>query len=138
MPFVLQTSGSYRWPMVFDMPIDGGRYRRETLELEFRRLPQSRVEEITAVEVDLQHAIRTGADNMRELMGTARIHASEIVCGWSGILECDGGDEIPFSKSALDQLLEIPGMASLILQTYQESFPKAKAKNSQAPQSSGS
>jgi hypothetical protein len=120
------------------MPADGGKYRRETLDLEFRRLPQSRVEKIMAAEVELHHAVRTGADNVPELMAIVRAHAAEVVCGWRGMLESDGGPEVPFSETSLQVFLDLPGVAQIILSVYSDSLPKAKEKNSRAPRTSGS
>ena len=138
MPFVLQASPTYWWPVQFEMPIDGGKYRRETLDLEFRRLPQSRVEKIMAAEVELHHAVRTGAENVPELMTIVRGHAAEVVCGWRGLLESDGGPDVPFSETSLQTFLDLPGVAQIILSVYSDSLPKAKEKNSRAPRTSGS
>ena len=138
MPFVLQASPTYWWPVPFEMPVDGGKNRRETLDLEFRRLPQSRVEKIMAAEVELHHAVRTGADNVLELMAISRAHAAEVVCGWRGMLDVDGGVEVPFSETSLQIFLDLPGIAQIILSAYSDSLPKAKEKNSRAPRTSGS
>lgn len=129
MAFVLQLSPSYTWPVPFDMPIDGGKFRRESFEAVFKRLPQSRIEEIMAAEQALRVAYERGSGEIKELMNAARDHAAEILVGWSGIKEVDGGEDLPFSKRALKQLLEVPMMAGAILQAYGDSLQKAKSKN---------
>lgn len=138
MAFILQTSPTYWWPITFEIPIDGNRYRRETFEVEFNRLPQSEVEAIMATELEAQRAIQSGADNTRELLALARTHAERVIAGWRGILDTDGGEPVPFSVTALRQLLEVPNMATVILQVYGESVNKAKVGNSKASPSTGS
>lgn len=132
MAFVLQSEGTYWWPVSIETPSStgAGKYRRETFELEFLRLPQSRVEEIMAGEYELRCAMaRNDFDEIKKLIGVARQHASEIVVGWRGILEKDGGEEIPFSITALEKLLQVPGMPGIIVSTYADTIPKAKEKN---------
>jgi hypothetical protein len=132
MAFVLQSEGTYWWPLSIETPSSTGtgKYRRETFELEFRRLPQSRVEEIMAGEYELRCAMaQNDFPEIKKLIGVAREHAAEVVVGWRGILEKDGGEEIPFSITALENLLQVPGMPGIILATYGETIPKAKEKN---------
>jgi hypothetical protein len=129
MAFVLTQKATYSWPVSFDMPIDGGRFRRETFEAVFNRLPQSRVEEIMAAEQGLRIAYERGTGDLKELLPVVRSHAAEVMAGWSGIKDVDGGEDLPFTQSALEQILEVPMMAGAILQAYGESLQKAKAKN---------
>lgn len=138
MAFVLQTSPTYWWPIVFEMPIDNNRYKRESFEIEFNRLPQSEVDEIMAVELEAQRAIQSGTGNVRELLAILRGHAKRVIADWRGILDTNGGEAVPFSDAALRQLLEVPNMASVILQIYGESVSKAKVGNSKASPSIGS
>lgn len=129
MAFVLNQTVTYSWPISYDMPIDGGRFRRETFEVVFKRLPQSRVEQILAAEQELRVAAETGVGDLKSLLPVVRAHAAEMIVGWSGIKDVDGGDDLPFTQSALEQLLEVPMMASSILQAYGDSLQKAKVKN---------
>jgi hypothetical protein len=111
------------------MPIDGGRFRRETFEAVFKRLPQSRVEEIMAAEQEVRLAAERGVGDLKTLLPVIRAHAAEVVVGWSGIKDVDGGEDLPFTETSLQELLEVPMMASAILQAYGESLQKAKVKN---------
>ena len=43
MAFVLKQSDTYVWPITFDIPVDGGRHERQTLDGEFKRHPQSKI-----------------------------------------------------------------------------------------------
>ena len=46
MAFVLKQSATYTWPITVIIPMDGGRRDKHTFDGEFRRLPQSRINEI--------------------------------------------------------------------------------------------
>jgi hypothetical protein len=114
MPFILKRDDRFSWPVSFDVPIDGGKFKRETFDAEFRRLSQSRLDEI------------------RELSRTEGVTdpevAREVLVGWSGIKD-DDGEDVPFSESALEQLLDVPMLATAIVAKYFESLQGAKAKN---------
>jgi hypothetical protein len=58
----------------------------------------------------------------------AQTLAKEMLIGWSGIVD-DAGKEVPFSESALGQLLEIPSVATQIVRAFYESYEDAKRKN---------
>jgi hypothetical protein len=129
MAFVLAQSATYSWPVPFDMPIDGGKFRRESFDAVFNRLPQSKVEEIMAAEQELRIAYENGTSDLKSLLPIVRAHAAEVMAGWSGIKDVDGGEDLPFTQSNLEQLLEVPMMAGAILQAFGASLQKAKTKN---------
>ena len=54
--------------------------------------------------------------------------AKEVLAGWSGVVD-DDSKEIPFSDSALTQLLEIPTVAGQIIRAWFDSLDVAKRKN---------
>ena len=54
--------------------------------------------------------------------------AEELLIGWSGVLDEDG-DEVPFSESMKQQLLDIPTMATAIIVAYFDSLTGTKTKN---------
>ena len=114
MAFVLKQSDTYSWPVAFDIPVDGGRMQRQTFDGEFRRLSQSRITEI-------------GAQIKTEEITDADL-AAEVLVGWSGVTDGDG-KEVPFSQKALEQLLDVPMLASAITVAYFESLQGAKRKN---------
>ena len=114
MAFVLKQSDTYSWPVAFDLRVDGGRHERQTFDGEFKRLPQSRIREIG-------QQIESG-----EIIDGAR--AAEVLVGWSGVTDGDGKD-VPFSQKALDQMLDIPLLATAVVMAYFESLQGAKRKN---------
>lgn len=114
MAFVLKQSDTYSWPVTFEVPTDGGRHERQTFDGEFKRLPQSRIREMGKL-------IETNDTTDMEV-------ASEVLVGWSGITD-DQGQDVPFSQKALEQLLEVPLLATQVVAAYFQSLSGAKRKN---------
>jgi hypothetical protein len=114
MAFVLKQSDTYSWPVTFDIPVDGGRHERQTFDGEFKRLPQSRIREIG-------QQIESGDV-------TDAAIAAEVLVGWSGVTD-DQGKEVPFSQKALEQMLDVPLLATSVVMAYFTSLQGAKRKN---------
>jgi hypothetical protein len=123
MSFVLKQSATYTWPITLILPVDGGRREKHTFDGEFKRLPQSRINEIVRQARAMERG-RLGEDEGLEDQDAAK----EIMVGWSGVVD-DDGKEIPFSESNLNQLLEIPTIAGQIVRAWFESLEVAKRKN---------
>lgn len=105
------------------LPVDGGRREKHTFDGEFRRLPQSRINEI----IRLARAMERGrVEEGEELQDQDA--AREVLAGWSGVVD-DDGKEIKFGDAALTQLLEIPTVAAQIVRAWFDSIEVAKRKN---------
>lgn len=111
--FKLVQNATYSWPVTVDLPIDGGKTEKATFDAEFKRLSQTRVEEI-------RHAVERGEMRDVDL-------AREVMVGWTGIVDSDG--PVPYSESARDQLLDIPQVASALVLALLGSIAGAKRKN---------
>lgn len=122
MAFVLKQSPTYKWPIPLVLPTDGGRREKHTFDGEFRRLPQSRINEV----IRLARLQERGKVDDEELQDGDL--AREVLAGWSGVTD-DDGKEIPFSEAALGQLLEIPTVAGQIIRAWFDSIEVAKKKN---------
>jgi len=122
MAFVLNKSATYTWPVRISLATDGGKKTVETLDVEFRRLPQSRITEL----VQQARAAERGRDDDAAL--DDRESAREMIAGWDGVVD-DAGKAVPFSEAALGQLLEIPTVAGQIVQAWFESLKEGKRKN---------
>jgi hypothetical protein len=123
MAFKLQQSPTYVWPVKIVLPIDGGKRETHTFDATFRRLPQSRINEIIKL-ARLQERGRLDDDQELEDQDAAR----EIMVGWDGVQD-DDGKAIPFSEGALTQLVEIPTVAGQIVKAWFGSLAEAKRKN---------
>ena len=123
MSFVLKQSASYTWPITLILPVDGGRREKHTFDGEFKRLPQTRINEIVRLAREMERG-RLNEDEALEDQDAAR----EILAGWSAVVD-DDGKEVPFSDGTLSQLLEIPTVAGQIVRAWFESLEVAKRKN---------
>jgi hypothetical protein len=122
MAFVLKQTASYTWPVPLLIPVDGGRREKHSFDAEFKRLPQTRINEI----IKLARALELGRGDEEAL--DDKTAAKEILIGWAGITD-DAGKDVPFSESALDQLLEIPTIAGQIIRAWFNSMEVAKKGN---------
>ena len=123
MAFVLKQSDSYSWPVTLIIPVDGGRREKHTFDAEFKRLPQTRINEI----VRQAKGISEGSSDESAMLEDQSACA-EILVGWSNVID-DSGEQIPFSAKALNQLLELPTIAAQIIRAWSESLEVAKRKN---------
>lgn len=112
--FKLEQSNSFLWPVKISYPIDGGRSEEESFDVEFKRLPQSRLD---AIPKDIANGDLTDKKLVRE-----------IVVGWKGVVNNDG-KEVPFTASTLEVALENSGVASAIVNAWFESQADGKRKN---------
>ena len=126
MAFVLNQSQSYSWPVSIQLPADGGKREKSSFDALFKRLPQSRINEIQQL---VQQRIKS-AERGDELDNgvTDQSIAAEILVGWSGILDADG-DDVPYSEAVKAQLLDVPMMAGALIEAYFTSLVELKRKN---------
>ena len=111
--FKISKVTDYKWPVAVHFPVDGGRTEKSTFDCTFKRLSQTRIQEIrTAIE----KAEITDVELAREVM-----------LDWSGVSNEDG--EVPFSESARDEMLDIPMVAGAVVMALFESISGAKRKN---------
>lgn len=114
MAFVLSQSTSYLWPVTVEFPVDNGRFEKQTFDAEFKRLPQSRIEQVIERSNDV-------SVNDSEF-------AREVLVGWAGVQD-DKQQDIPFSVESAGRLLEVPLVAGAIVQAFFASLTGAKRKN---------
>ena len=126
MAFVLNQSQSYSWPVSIQLRADGGKREKSSFDALFKRLPQSRINEIQQL---VQQRIKA-AERGDELDNgvTDQSIAAEILVGWSGILDADG-DDVPYSEAVKAQLLDVPMMAGALIEAYFTSLVELKRKN---------
>ena len=126
MSFVLKQSSSYTGPVSFKLPVDGGKFEKQTFDAEFKRLPQARINEI---QTDVQTRIKAAERN--ELVDNSVTDisiANELIIGWEGVVDSDG-DAVTFCEAVKQQLLDIPTVASAIIVAYFDSLAGVKTKN---------
>lgn len=111
--FKIVQSDEYTWPVTVEVPTDGGRSDKSTFDAKFKRLTQSRMDEI-------RKGISAGDVTDVDL-------AREVLVGWSGVVD-DKGD-VPYSEAARDRLLDIPTVSSAVVMALLGSLSGARRKN---------
>jgi hypothetical protein len=126
MGLLLKRNPTFTWPISYRERTDGGRYRQHNFTAEYKRLPQSELEEIQLsyqrLKSDVSRDVPVDSIPTREI-------CNRIWVGWSDIFEEDGTTQIPYSEELKRELMEIEGLADVLVETYIESAAKAKAKN---------
>ena len=112
--FKIAQSSDYFWPVTYSFPGDNGRTEKATFDAKFKRISQSRIDELKA---------QFAADEFREID-----LVKDVLVGWRGVTDADGQD-IPFSISDRDRLLDVPMMAAQIGKAFLESLAGAQRKN---------
>ena len=108
MAFVLKKASSYKWPVAVDVPVDGGKFKKETFTAIFKKMSRSAFNDL----------IEQGVD---ALIG-------EIVEGWEGIKDEDG-DEVVYSEEAQAELFDDPYVLRGVISAYTDSITGSQAKN---------
>ncbi|HQU03488.1 MAG TPA: hypothetical protein PLT25_02100 [Acidocella sp.] len=111
--FKIVKTDRYTWPVKVSIATDGGRYEDSTFDVVFKRLSKPEVDDMR------NKLFKDDAD--------AAVAARSVVVGWNGIEDSDG--PIPFSDSALDNVLAIQGVAPAIVGAFFESVLGAPRKN---------
>ena len=111
--FVIKQSSSYFWPVKVQFPIDDGKFKTESFDAEFKRLPESRIKEIAKL-------VDSGELTDLDL-------AKEILMGWKDVT--DGESEVVFSELNKEKFLDIPLVSKAIIIAFFESLAGAKRKN---------
>lgn len=126
MAFVLKQSDSYTWPVSIRLPANGGKREKQTFEAEFKRLPQSRINEIQVLAQQRVKAAERGEDLENGISDQSI--ADEVLVGWDGIVDGDG-EPVPYSKTTKAQLLDVPMLAGALIEAFFESLVEGKRKN---------
>ena len=114
--FKLKQSQTFFWPVEVSIPVDGGKYEKQTFDAEFKRLPQARLDEIFS------------AINKGEQTESNDRFCKEVVVGWKGVNS--DGEDVPFSETSLDLMLNIPQVAYSIVTAFFACVAGEKRKNS--------
>jgi hypothetical protein len=108
MAFVLKKVSSYKWPVSVDVPVDGGKFKKETFTAVFKKMSRSAFNDL----------VEQGDDAL----------IAEIVEGWEGVKDEDG-DDIEYNSETRDQLFDDPYVLRAVIMAYTDSLVGAQAKN---------
>lgn len=108
--FIIDQSETYKWPITVKTLDEAGKTKTQTFTAIFKRLPQTRLEEIGKAQ---------GLSD-REL-------CKEILLGWEDVTDAAGA-ALPFTTSTLDRLLDSAGIASLLVTEFIQSITGGAAR----------
>lgn len=108
MAFVRKKEATYVWPVTVEVPVDGGRFDKQTFDATFKRLGRS---EFTKL-----------AD-----MGDIQL-LEKVVIGWDGI-EDEDGKPIKFTLPELRDFADDAYWCRGVIKAYLESLEGAQSKN---------
>ena len=123
--FILKKEATFTHPIVFYTPADGGTQKEETFDAVFKIIPQSRINEIGVQAQKKQKELDQGIFDGVKICDY--MIADEILVGWDGIT--DGEKTIPFTTATKKQLLDIAGLANILVEKYFNEVTKQKTKN---------
>jgi len=106
--------------------LDGGKREKATFSAVFKRLSQSRINEIQT-EVQRRVKAAEAGEDVRGSISDVSL-ADEILVGWEGIVDGDG-EPVPFSQASKAMLLDVPMMAPALINAFFESLVELKRKN---------
>jgi hypothetical protein len=108
--FVLNEERIVKWPVVVEVPVDGGKVEEQQFEMTFRLLPGDQVKEVKDF--------------------------ADVILGWDGVQSeaADGTRRtLEFSAQALERMLGIPYARAAIVRAYIACSTGATRKNSNRP-----
>jgi hypothetical protein len=111
LAFVLKKGGTFVWPVKIEIPVSGGKFEKSTFDAEFKRLENSRVREM-----------------LEDKNMTDSGFANDVLVGWTGIKD-EAGDDVAYSEQAKRDVLEVPGLAKVVVLAFLDAIAGAKAKN---------
>ena len=124
--FILKKEATFTHPIVFTTPADGGTQKEETFDAVFKIIPQSRINEIGIQAQKKQKELDEGIFDGVKI--SDYMIADEILVGWDGITDTEK-NPIPFTKATKKQLLDIAGLANILVEKYFNEVTKQKTKN---------
>lgn len=108
MAFVLKKVSSYKWPVTVEVPVDGGKFKKESFTAIFKKMSRSSFNDL----------IDQGDDAL----------VGEIIEGWEGIKD-ELGNAVEYSESTKVELFDDPYVLRAVISAYTDSLTGAQAKN---------
>jgi hypothetical protein len=111
--FKLNQSATFYWPVEVQVPVDGGKFEKQTFDAQFKRVSQTRLQEMREA-IERNEVTDAG-------------FVADVMVGWRGVT--DEGQELPFSPTTLEQLLNVPSMAASIVLAFIKAHSGVARKN---------
>ena len=112
--FKIGSTESYSWPVKIILPADDGKTLEQDFTAIFRRVKQSEIDDFFAM-------LEAGKMTDRQIV-------QSVLIGWKNIVD-DSANQIPYSESLRDQILEGAGVATQIGAAFLSSLKAGRVKN---------
>lgn len=117
MSLKLGQAKSYKWPVEWTIPADGGRQQTLGFEVEFKRLEQKRIDEI--YDTAISGGGKISDDDL----------VREVVVGWGNNVLDEHDSPLSFTPSNLNLVMNIQGARAATVRAFFQSIIGAKEKN---------
>lgn len=114
--FNIDISPAYYYPVEVQIVTDGGVFKKSKFDAQFKRLSKKETKDLF------------DRFNDKDAPMTDDILLEQVLVGWKGIQTPDQ-QELPFSQSTSEQVLNIQGVSTAITKAWLDSIQGAKAKN---------
>lgn len=112
------------WPVVWDVPVDGGKVEQAEIKVRFRLIDLSQLGAITA-EIDaLDRSDEKVVDRQCRVV-------MQLATDWEGVVDASD-TAMPFSEENVRALMSIPALFGAFIQSYRgcvAGLPETRAKN---------
>lgn len=112
------------WPVVWDVPVDGGKVEQAEFKVRFRLIDISDLNKWLR-DIDQEQA------NEREFVDQCVDIVKRIATDWEGVVDADD-KAIEFSDPGIRTLMSVPAVFSAIINAYRgclAGLPETRAKN---------
>lgn len=123
MGYVLTNSATYEWPVEIRTPAADGSYKKFDFVGEFKRHPQSRIDDIHN-----QLRLQAARKDLFVIL-TDDMLIDDVFVGWTGITD-PAGSVVQVTPENRSMLLEIPGMKKAVISAWFEVVNGIERKNS--------
>jgi hypothetical protein len=106
MAFVIKKDKNYGWPVTIAEPKDGGGFNEQKVNLKFKMLPQSRIDEV----------IKNEAEEDADIL-------SDVLVGWDDeAFKDEAGNALPFNAENKALVLSVPFVRNSMIKGYFDSI----------------
>jgi hypothetical protein len=116
--FKISKKPTFTWPVNAAVVGDKGQYTKVSFTAEFKRVTQAEIDE-------LLERLRAEAEENKL---TDRALADELLVGFTDVAD-EEGQPLEYSQTNKELLLNVPGIASVVAQTFFKAIGGAREKN---------
>lgn len=116
--FEFKEEHEYDWPVVVEMPVDGGKHEKREFTARFRVVPTDEAEEVL------------GGQGVAMLPDREQVEdfLRRVLVGWRDV-SAEGSGDLPFSDENLARMIRVPYVRRALYEAYGQSIAGRREKN---------